>query len=260
MKNYVSLLAAVIVAILIYSSCILLGVDREIASGAAGLPLVALPKVYEEMERRRSQRDNSEGTSSTAGIRSFDRFSISWPLVVLYSTAAMFGLFNIISFFAGIILGIMSNLGQFDLTKMQITAPGLIAFPVMTIAVYCIGRWIGSRCSKNGALALISTVLLCIFMLKATDYLFSDRETLMQLYGTERELSSFANKVLMPGLSAFLIFSGIGLVGYWRGKRRRLTEYMRYLLNVLPQHTRETLVNLAFEEAQMLASPHRPKA
>jgi hypothetical protein len=45
-----------------------------------------------------------------------------------------------------------------------------------------------------------------------------------------------------------------GLIGYWRGQRQRLSKYLDYLLSVLPQQTRDTVVDLAFEEAQKVAA------
>jgi len=46
------------------------------------------------------------------------------------------------------------------------------------------------------------------------------------------------------------IFWGAGLFGYWRGHRHKLSAYLYYLVRVLPAETRETVVELTFEEAQ----------
>ena len=48
-----------------------------------------------------------------------------------------------------------------------------------------------------------------------------------------------------------------GLIGYWRGKRQSLSKYLYYLLSVLPPQTRDTVVELAFEEAQKVSAAAR---
>jgi hypothetical protein len=53
----------------------------------------------------------------------------------------------------------------------------------------------------------------------------------------------------------FEIFSG--LIGYWRGRKYRLAAYLHYLLGVLPAETRDTVVELAFDEARKVASSGR---
>ena len=48
-----------------------------------------------------------------------------------------------------------------------------------------------------------------------------------------------------------------GLIGYWRGKRQSLSKYLHYLLSVLPPQTRDTVVELAFDEAQKVSAAAR---
>jgi hypothetical protein len=46
---------------------------------------------------------------------------------------------------------------------------------------------------------------------------------------------------------AILFLSGCW--GYWRGRRQRLAVYLAYLLGRVSTDTRETIVQLAFQEA-----------
>ena len=59
-------------------------------------------------------------------------------------------------------------------------------------------------------------------------------------------------------LKRFAIISFIivvpGLIGYWRGQRQRLSKYLDYLLHVLPPQDRDTVVDLAYGEAQKVAA------
>jgi len=43
------------------------------------------------------------------------------------------------------------------------------------------------------------------------------------------------------------------LLGYWRGRKLRLSKYLYYLLGVLPKETRDAVVELAFDEAQKIS-------
>lgn len=53
---------------------------------------------------------------------------------------------------------------------------------------------------------------------------------------------------------------GLPLVfGYWRGRVIQSSRYLVYLLRALPQESRDTLVNLASDEAKRLASNSAPK-
>jgi hypothetical protein len=51
-----------------------------------------------------------------------------------------------------------------------------------------------------------------------------------------------------------------GLLGYWRGQKYRLSKYLHYLLDVLPAETRDTVIGLAFDEAQKIVSAKRSAA
>jgi hypothetical protein len=52
----------------------------------------------------------------------------------------------------------------------------------------------------------------------------------------------------------FLICTG--LIGYRRGRKYRLSRYLHYLLDVLPAETRDTVIDLAFDEARKISLPN----
>ncbi len=53
-------------------------------------------------------------------------------------------------------------------------------------------------------------------------------------------------------------FAAAGLLGQRQGRKRRLADYMEYLLSVLPPPTRNVLVELAFEEARKAGAAGPP--
>jgi hypothetical protein len=253
MKSYSLFLVTVLFTVLIFILLSLLGVDNSIVSGAAGLPLIALPKVYEEMEKRSSQKDND---SSTQGIQRFDGFFIPWKMIVAYGAAAMFGISNGSVFLSVIIVQLSMTASEFP----DLRIVGLIALPYMVAGLYFAGHWIGSRSSNYGPAAVICACFLSISASKLADYMISPEDIFMHYYGTEKEIGAFLRANIAGIVGSFLMFSVVSLVGYWRGSNRRVSKYMLYLLDVLPKHTRETLVNLAFEEVQMLSSQQRASA
>ena len=46
------------------------------------------------------------------------------------------------------------------------------------------------------------------------------------------------------------LFFALGLLGYWRGRHQRLGTYLAYLLGSVSTETRQSIVELAFEEAK----------
>ena len=47
-----------------------------------------------------------------------------------------------------------------------------------------------------------------------------------------------------------VLFLVLGAIGYWRGRRNRQVKYFRFLLEALPVPTRETLIQMIYEEAR----------
>jgi hypothetical protein len=66
-----------------------------------------------------------------------------------------------------------------------------------------------------------------------------------------RNYDPVANAAVMGVTS--VEFALAGLLGIWRGRRRRLAGYLEYLLSVLPLESRGALVDLAYEEAKRAA-------
>ena len=63
-----------------------------------------------------------------------------------------------------------------------------------------------------------------------------------------------ATNALLPIIFQTTILFAVGLVGYWRGYKHRLSKYLSYLLSVLPPFTRGTVVEFAYQEAQKVAA------
>jgi hypothetical protein len=130
----------------------------------------------------------------------------------------------------------------------------LVAIPSAVVAVlggYFVGRWIGTRCSRHGVVTMLLIAFLTAVGSIAMDVVLLTDETYLAAFDAERLAPSF---LLSRIASITLIFLVPGLLGYWRGRKHRLSKYLHYLLGILPEETRDTVIDLAFDEAQKVAA------
>ncbi len=154
-----------------------------------------------------------------------------------------------IGFVATVFL-VISTLSVFSENSLDSLLFGLPAFiPCMSLAlfsnIYLVGRWTGEKSRDKGIIALLlATVLyfLVLFILNTSSVGFK----------AYMEMMSDANLVLSDVIFGVLFFWGIGLIGYWRGRRLRVSKYLSYLMQSLPIDTREAFVDLAYSETVAL--------
>src|SRR3954462_5079665 len=116
----------------------LFNVDDKVAQGAAAIPLTALPKVYEELEK--SSARNSR-TASGKLIESLDEFGVRWQIMVLCGTLIFVGIQNGLSIYSGAVYGFIAQAtgGQLFITGRP-TAVFMVAisFPILIVSLYLI--------------------------------------------------------------------------------------------------------------------------
>ena len=128
-----------------------------------------------------------------------------------------------------------------DLTESELTKYLQLQDIIVTAALsYFVGRWIGTRCSSKGMIA----ILLIIFLSTAMDLIFN--------FMFPDDPGDFPSMLL--DLTSLLFSIPAGVIGYRRGRKYRLSRYLHYLLSVLPPETRDTVIDLAFGEAQKIGS------
>jgi hypothetical protein len=226
--------------------------DVKIALEIASLPLIGIHHLYETLEKAQGRRNVAV---SPENVQTYEGFSMPWYAMTIYGTIGFFGLIE-----ASGVLGVWIaalGLSQFSqLLEPQSLSQGLLmvaAIPatmvLRLVGAYLIGAWIGTRCVKRGVIAVVTAVVFSATLAIVGDhYLLSDAE-FQGFYGFPKSKSNIL--AMATGLSLFLAIPSV--VGFWRGRRLRLTKYLRYLLNILPSETRGTIVNLACEEAQRLS-------
>jgi hypothetical protein len=211
----------------------------------AGLPILSFPKLLEVLEQREGRKNLAD--RKWTPIYTFGGFQIAWPLMALYGWLLLFAV-DIISdaFVVGVDSAIAAEF-EGDLKEKvrgayELALTLLVNFPPTILCAYYVGRWIGTRCSSRGMAAVLLVMIsyiafnLAIYPLAPPDEPWEPPSQLL-------------NFILLP----FLICAG--LLGYWRGQKYKLAKYLHYLLAILPAQTRDTVVSLAFDEAQRIASP-----
>jgi hypothetical protein len=218
--------------------------DDKLVDAALSIPFVGLKEFAELIEKYDAKRDLASGKQSAA-IASFVGFSISWPLMAAYSTITFVAVLEISTLLTG---AIAANSG---LNRTEaLTVLVLVGLLIQLLAGYFVGRWIGARSRSHGLIALSAAALLSPIIERTIESYYLPADQFRTLFGVERGLPVLAASVAL----GFALLVLPGLLGYWRGKKRRLTKYLQFLLAILPADTQAALVDLAIQEANRLQS------
>ena len=232
----------------------ILGINNnEVATGLATLPIAGSPHIVELLERGQARREFARGQPNM--IHSFEGFAISWPILVLCGVVVVWAIMEASAYLASSLVTLIA--ASFtgvtkteDLTGKLPTVIGIMGLsnsvPIRLVGGYLLGRWIGTRCARYGILALLLSVALGAIASMTGAYFVTSADTFKDVFGAQNELGFMA----LAGATSFCYIFASGLLGYWRGRRRKLSRYILYLLSVLPNDVRGVLVDLAFEEAQ----------
>jgi hypothetical protein len=229
----------------------------DAAKGAAAFAVTALPAVSSWLEHSEAKKSSIPGEK--IAIRSFEGFSISLPAVVALGTIIALAVLNIGNFFAGFFAAAM----RFAASGQEIDEPqkgellqtAILAYlPILAAGLYFLGKWISWRCARNGILAVVLIAFLTASITKLSDF--------MILTPTQWHSLNPLHEKTVPALLAvvsyqFAFIAVMGLLGFWRGRRQRTSKYMNYLLSALPEDTRNSLVDLAFDEVRKIVDARR---
>lgn len=216
----------------------------------SALPLSGVPHIADLLERRQAKKSLAPGHETA--IPSLQGYAISWHFMALYGAIILFAVTQIGSGLGGLIAGAALPFSE----TMSESAAAIILITSSIVAItgaYFLGRWIGTRSGSFGILAVVVMVALASFVSRALDYMFLSPEEFELIFGFEVSPLEIAIQYLI----GVAILSAVGLIGYWRGRRRRLSKYLNYLFGILPQDTRQILVGLAFDEAQAVGAGRR---
>ncbi len=259
-----TLLATVAIVVIAGSFCFgvlaLFRVPLEFSAALATVFFGAMPYLHQVLEKQLSGPGKSV---LPQGVVTLHGFSLPWYLLLVYGAALTIAAMQYLGFVSGVMAGLYNltldpyvytyipDGGQTGAGWMNL-AMNLFVLPV---PIFLIGRWMGTR-SENyrsgigialgvvGIAMVLDSFLLLIFTLPG---LVSSTPTFGDVV-LAMALVCFLRGAITVWMATFL------LLGYWRGYRVRIQRYLGYLVSALPHDTQATLVNMAYEEAERLAS------
>jgi hypothetical protein len=225
-------------------------VDEHFVGEIAVLPFVASHHISDSFEKvlaRRTLRNRSDTVS-------YSKYLISWKLMLIYGTVMLF------AWGAGG-TGLLDMAAASDGISPEtlFSRPGLGTIGLMVGLVsnccgaFFVGRWIGARCAGHALVVLFLCFLGYAILGIATLKLSVPAETLIAVRGESRPELLLAERVV-----DIFVFYPIGLLGFWQGRRTRQGKYIAYLLGLMPESARATLVDLACDEANRARPPSSP--
>ncbi len=215
---------------------------------SAGALLVGIRRV-DHYIRRILERSSSASTE----IEGYEGFGLPWYTMLVYGTF----LFAAAVQAAGFVAGVSVALAQGNVSDLRAVLLVDIILGA-SAALFFVGAWLGSRVTQFGIPVLFAVVVLGRVIVAVIDYLALSKSQFEEVTGLEKSLSTFALTAL-GGSALFVGLAAIfGLVGFWHGRRSRLANYLHSLLGQVSEDTRQTIVNLAYEEAQRAEAKHMP--
>ncbi len=257
MRNIVlAAMIAVGASSILYLLATALGLPSEVAKGLAGIPAFAIQKVYEFLEAWSAKRALAEtGLSSMMSVKDFSMHPLS---VFLLSTVMMWGVIHFIGGLMGVSIGIADDVSEARILDSQ---PKLFAqlivftsLPLKIIAAAHIGNWIGTRSRRYGLAIAIGAIALGSIASWSFSILMMSDEMFKVVAGDTRTGGTVLTQffLLLPDMAIFIIF---GAIGFWHGQRRKLAYYLAFIMKILPEETRQTIVEMAREEALRALRP-----
>jgi hypothetical protein len=213
--------------------------SADVSLGVASVPLMAMHHVCELVEkaRIRSSIARSSATSPPVRLPSFEGFAISGGKMFLFVLLATFAIPNVTSLLSGVLVSLFGAEGSAAMLAVN--------FPLALLVMFLFGKWVGTRANASGFWVMLGALFLGISSVHLFDFFVLSADQWTAFFGRDKSLATLA---MMIG-SGFTDFAIACMFGFWRGRRLRMAIYLNYLLTLLPQDTRKTIVSLAYDES-----------
>lgn len=246
------LFVAVLAAIFFVLIWFLTG-DIGDAKGGAAFAVAGLPSISSWIEQLEAKRSSVPGAKMA--IRSFEGFSISFPAAIAFGAIVAIAVINLSGAFVGFIagaIGAVAHIGE-DAEGDLLRTASIGNIPIICIGFYLFGRWLGARTRKHGLYAVGLAVLIASVTTRLADFFLLPAETWRSLF----RMDAGVRQLLLLIAMQVALIAGPTLLGFWRGRKMRLSRYMAYLLSALPEETRDSLLDLAYEEVKQKVAAQR---
>ncbi|KAA3653573.1 MAG: hypothetical protein DWQ10_18310 [Calditrichaeota bacterium] len=238
MKNLIIAFFAALIAILItYGVLVLIGIDKTVATSISTVILSGVPFIHQTLVK-------NEDNKTKAHVHQFvsiERYTFEFKIVLVYAFLLSIAAINFPSALGGVLSGIAGP--GIESVGLMLGVIGLfITYPLF----FFIGRWIGIKTSSNGVVVIVLAVFLSRTATSIFDFYVLSPDEYEKIFGFAPTF--FA--ALGQSLSGTFFLSAAALIGYWRGRKRQLAAYMGYLMSQVHPDVRNTIIELAFEEAE----------
>jgi len=250
MKNFIFaffiVLFLVCILILVLS---LLEIPVGTSQGLIGSFVLVVLYVHRLLEKKDIAKTNSVPLSDR--LVQFKGFGMASTVMIFYGTLILLAVASFNGFLFGLALGPEEEM---------VTIISICIIIVFLLAGnFFIGHWVGSRCSEGIAKGMVT--LLAIYVTYGLLKLLIDIAFIDSIFSLSKipSLSEAPHErrqsfLIMANFMGIVVYFIIGLIGYWFGRRRRLSKYMDYLMHILSPDTRKILVELAYDEVKRLVS------
>ena len=207
--------------------------ENGIPRALAGFFLLAFPYIQQRLAGKR----RNSFSHLPDGAVSFEAYTLPWYMLLAHGVLIPLAI-------AGIGLFLVWLVGM--VTGVFVTqAVSILNLILLFIAFYYLGFWIGSRSASSPYLTAWGMVLgYTILELVLTTALNIDSP----LRG-------------MLGLVIFLVLALVGaLTGARTGKRRRISNYVHFLLAPLHERDRQTIVDNLYRDIKQHRMSHQPSS
>jgi hypothetical protein len=201
--------------------------ENGIPRALAGFLLLFFPYLHQRLEGKR----RANFSHLPDGIVPFEAYTLPWYILLVYGVLLAFAMAGV-SVFVIWLIGLVTG---FFITRVI----SIFAWIILLIAFYYLGFWSGARNTHNPFFIAVGTVLGYSILELFVSILLKIDSPLRSMFG----------------LIAFLIlFLVAALTGARAGARRRLSNYVHYLLNALPEQARQTVVDDLHREVKQRAN------
>jgi hypothetical protein len=259
---------------LLFLVATVVGLPAEAAKGVAGVPALAIKSIYDFLETQSAKRNLAHAKS----LVSFEEFAMHPLSLFILAVILYMGILAVTTFLTGFLVAFAVPRNSEFARSQPVSLLNVIsvtALPLNVIGIGYVGRWIGYRSRPLRGLAVaIATVVIggsASLLLSFTTVLIEHKLTFINDILTDQVLETFTGGTNTITLKMFVYYF-IGstwaksimflyiisiALGVWWGLRRQLARYLVFILKVLPQETREAIVEIARDEALRISTPGR---
>jgi hypothetical protein len=219
------------------------GVPSTVAQTVATAMFGLVPSLKEAAERwRLKSKPSSERALALTGFE-----LNNWKLFS-YCVLLAFGSLQVASGIGGLAAG-LSGTDEAGAVRSMAVLAILVGMPL----IYLSGRWIGRRSGGGGWWLVILAVIVTRVVATALDLIFLPK-TFLATMANELGDGSYGPTYIIKQIGfGALLMSAISVLGYWRGRRQHLSEYLAQLLKRIAPEARTAIIELAYEEARRVA-------